>query len=105
MITGASGGLSKFISICFAEEGAMLALCDINEECLNETAKMCESKGAAVVATTCDVSSLDQVQSFISSAGEKFGGIDILINLAIAIKPPHSILEHDLETLDVSYRT
>lgn len=105
VVTGASGGLGHHISVLFAEEGAMLALCDINEERLTETAKACESKGASVLATVCDVSSLEQVQSFVSTAAQKFGGIDILINLAIAIKPPHSFLEHDLETLDLSYRT
>ncbi|MBT2293135.1 SDR family oxidoreductase [Paenibacillus albidus] len=105
IITGASGGLGKFISIKFAEEGAMLALCDLNKERLKETVELCESKGASVIALNCDVSSKEQMEAFVSATVAKFGTIDILINMAMAIKPPHSFLDHDLEDLDLSYRT
>ena len=38
VITGAGGGLGKYIAQRFAEEGAILALCDINPQGLQETA-------------------------------------------------------------------
>ncbi|MBT2293484.1 SDR family oxidoreductase [Paenibacillus albidus] len=105
IITGASGGLGKYISQRFAEEGATLALCDINEERLSETAKLCESKGAKVLSSVCDVSKYSEVEAFVSSVATKFGTVDILVNLAIAIKPPHTFLEHEMETLQLSYET
>lgn len=50
VITGAGGGLGKYIALRFAEEAAKLALCDINAEGLNETTELCKSKGADVFA-------------------------------------------------------
>ncbi|MBT2575200.1 SDR family oxidoreductase [Bacillus sp. ISL-51] len=105
IITGAGGGLGKYIAVRFAEEGAKLALCDINTEGLKETTELCKSKGAAVFANAFDASDLDQSKEFVSATVEHYQTIDILVNLAIAIKTPHSFLDHTRETLDISYQT
>jgi len=105
IITGAGGGLGKYIALRFAEEGAKLSLCDINPEGLQEVAELCKSKGADVFANAFDASDFEQSEKFISATVEHYQTVDILVNLAIAIKTPHSFLEHTRETLDISYQT
>lgn len=105
VITGAGGGLGKYIAARFAEEGAKLSLCDINIDGLNETAELCKNKGAAVFVNAFDASDLEQSEAFISATVEHYQTVDILVNLAIAIKTTHSFLDHTIETLDISYQT
>ena len=105
VITGAGGGLGKYIALRFAEEGAKLALCDINAETLQETADLCKTTGAEVFAQAFDASILEQSTQFINATVEQYQTVDILVNLAMAIQLPHSFLEHTRETLDISYQT
>lgn len=105
VLTGAGGGLGKYIALRFAEEGAKLALCDINAEGLNETAELCQRQGAEVFAKAFDATDYNQSTEFISDTVGHYQTIDILVNLAIAIEPPHSFLDHTRETLERSYQT
>jgi NAD(P)-dependent dehydrogenase (short-subunit alcohol dehydrogenase family) len=105
VITGAGGGLGKYIAQRFAEEGATVALCDINPQGLQETTELCQSKGATVFSKVLDGSKLEQSEAFITETVEQFKTVDILVNLAMAIQPPHSFLEHTRDTLDTSYQT
>ncbi|MGG0738636.1 SDR family NAD(P)-dependent oxidoreductase [Niallia taxi] len=105
VITGAAGGLGKYVSILFAEEGANLGISDVNEEKLLEVKEICESKGAKVFAKDFDLTKADLAKAFVDKTASNFGNVDILVNLAIAIKTPHSFMDHDLATLDESYQT
>lgn len=105
IITGAAGGLGKHISILFAEQGANLALVDINENALKAVQKKCEEIGATVLSEVVDLSNVNDTEFFVNKVVSNFGGIDILLNLAIAIKPPHSFEEHEIATLDLAYQT
>ena len=44
VITGCGAGIGKQIAIRFAEDGANLAICDINFEALSQTAEICKEK-------------------------------------------------------------
>lgn len=105
MITGAAGGIGKYLSIRLAEEGALLALCDINETSLKEVRVLCENKGAQVFTKVVAVENENENKAFVNEVVDKFHKIDALINLAIAIDTPHSFLDHTIATLDKSYRT
>lgn len=105
LITGAAGGLAKQTAIRYAEEGAKLALCDINAPGLAETVKLCEQRGAVVLAQSCDIAQSSQLETLVSSTVAKFKTVDILVNSAIAIKPPHSFIDHDIATLELAWST
>ncbi|WP_433921042.1 SDR family NAD(P)-dependent oxidoreductase [Paenibacillus taichungensis] len=105
IITGAGGGLGSYIALRLAEEGAILMLTDFNSKSLKETAARCEHAGFSVTAKTADLSDPKQIKSLVQDTIGEFHTIDILVNLAIAIRTPHSFLEHELDTLDESYRT
>lgn len=82
MITGASGGLGQEAAKQFAQEGAKLALSDINETLLNEMAAHLTEGGAEVYQQVCDVTDEASVQAFVEATVGAFGRIDVAINNA-----------------------
>ena len=77
VITGATGGIGSAAARLFADEGARVALVDLDESALRETAQSIgEDKASYTVA---DVTQPDQTQTYINEAVERWGGIDILL--------------------------
>jgi NAD(P)-dependent dehydrogenase (short-subunit alcohol dehydrogenase family) len=85
VITGAGSGLGRALAIAFAEEGARLALSDINREALDETMSLLAEKRASdsqARAYTVDVSSRQAVFEYADQVLEAFGAIHFLFNNA-----------------------
>ena len=77
VITGATGGIGSAAARLFAEEGARVALVDLDEAALREVARSIgEDKASYTVA---DVTQPDQTQNYINAAVERWGGIDVLL--------------------------
>lgn len=105
LITGCSTGLGKQQAIRLAEEGAKLAICARNEERLAETKRVCEERGAEVVAMRIDVMEYDSLVAFVDTTVEAFGTIDVLVNNAHTITIPAPFLEKSIDELDVEMRS
>lgn len=82
IITGAASGMGRATAHLFADEGARLAILDINEGALASVAAEVKSVGAEVLALTVDLSDRDAVTAAIAQAGAHFAAIDILVNNA-----------------------
>lgn len=82
MITGAARGIGRAIAEKFAEEGAELALCDLNLDWLAESARECGARGCKALAYAADVSKAADAQKTVDAVLKDFGKIDILINNA-----------------------
>jgi NAD(P)-dependent dehydrogenase (short-subunit alcohol dehydrogenase family) len=93
IITGCASGLGKQEALRFAMEGANLAICDLLEEKLMETKRLCEEKGVTVVAVPCDLTKSGDLENFVKKAIEKFGTLDFLVNSAHKITPMVPFLE------------
>ena len=76
LITGAASGLGKAWAELFNEEGANVFACDIEEVGLHELQEL------GITTSTLDVSSSQQVKSFIEQAHDVTGRIDVLFNNA-----------------------
>jgi NAD(P)-dependent dehydrogenase (short-subunit alcohol dehydrogenase family) len=105
VITGCASGLGKQHAIRFAHEGAKLAICDIQEEKLQETKRLCEAKGAEVVALRCDVGRYDELEAFVAEATENFGTVDVLLNNAHRITDLRPFLNFSVADLDIELHT
>lgn len=83
VIAGASSGFGKGVALELADQGANLVLAARRTELLEELARECQQRGAkgAVVMTT-DVSDEAQVRRLAQTAVERFGSIDVWINMA-----------------------
>ncbi|MGW8375554.1 SDR family oxidoreductase [Streptomyces sp. ODS28] len=88
LITGATGGIGAATALLFAREGASLVLTDIAAEPLRALAKEAEAAGADVLAARLDVSSARQWEEVIAAVRERFGTLDVLVNLAGVVDWP-----------------
>jgi NAD(P)-dependent dehydrogenase (short-subunit alcohol dehydrogenase family) len=82
LVTGAGGGIGRAIAIVFAQHGARVGLCDIDDEGGEETAAMVTRDGGTAMYVSADVSDPMAVDCFVSHTAERFGGVDILVNNA-----------------------
>lgn len=82
VVTGAARGIGQAIAVKLAQQGASLALCDLDADWLEETAGLVEQAGARVACYGVDVSNAVAVESVVKQVESDFGGIDILVNNA-----------------------
>ena len=82
LITGASRGLGKAMSLELGAAGAQLALVSRNLESLAETAKAVQAAGGAAETFRADVTDEAQVAQLQKQVVERFGNLQILINNA-----------------------
>ncbi|MES3100923.1 SDR family NAD(P)-dependent oxidoreductase [Sphingomonas faeni] len=81
-VTGAASGIGRATAVAFATEGARVAILDLTEEALLETADAVRNAGAQVLVMACDVSKPEQVAAAIGRVVETFGRLDIAFNNA-----------------------
>ena len=94
MITGASRGLGRALTLAFAEEGANLVINSRNSDSLDPVVKEAEDAGAAVLAVPADVSVQADVERLVNAAVDRFGRIDVLVNNAGLLGPRVPIVEY-----------
>jgi 3-oxoacyl-[acyl-carrier protein] reductase len=82
VVTGAARGIGSAIAQKLASEGADLALCDLQEDWLAETAETVKALGAKVECFAADVSKGEDAAKVVAGVGEAFGSIDIMVNNA-----------------------
>jgi len=82
LVTGAARGIGRAIAEELAVEGADVAICDLKEEWLAETAAAIQSLGRKALCLAVDVSSSDAVNGAVGATVEKLGKLDILVNNA-----------------------
>lgn len=82
LVTGAGSGIGRATAIALAREGARLALCDVNEAALRETASDIAAISTCLVARRVDVSQADDVEAFANEVHALVPAIDILVNNA-----------------------
>ena len=81
--TGAASGMGLLFAQNFAELGGNVAMCDVNEQVLNEKVAEINAKGKGkALAIVCDVRDYSQVCAARDKTVENFGRIDIMLNFA-----------------------
>lgn len=85
-VTGGSRGIGRAIVERFAEEGASVAIIDVNEEALSETTQQLRDKGYKIFSKVASVTEEQQVEGAMKEAYEELGSIDILVNNAGVIR-------------------
>ena len=79
VVTGAASGIGRGSALRFAEEGADLALADLNEEGLQETARQVRELGRRAIVEMVDVRERAQVDVLVQRAVAELGGLDIMM--------------------------
>jgi NAD(P)-dependent dehydrogenase (short-subunit alcohol dehydrogenase family) len=86
IVTGAAQGLGRVIAKRFAEEGAKLVVCDIQEDRLTVAAReLREETGMPFLAVAGDLSEPGVADNVVDRALGAYGQIDTLVNNAAAL--------------------
>jgi NAD(P)-dependent dehydrogenase (short-subunit alcohol dehydrogenase family) len=82
VVTGAASGIGRALALQLAEEGALLALTDIDSVGLAHTAELAAGMGAQVHQQHLDVSDRDAVVAYAATVVEQFGAVHLVVNNA-----------------------
>ena len=80
LIAGGGQGIGEGISLCLAEEGADVAVVDLNGDNAKKVAAKAEAMGRKALAISADLTDEKEAQRAVRETVDYFGGIDILIN-------------------------
>jgi 3-oxoacyl-[acyl-carrier protein] reductase len=80
VVTGGARGIGAAIAGRFAEEGACVAVLDLDEDAASTTAAGLGAEKAAGVS--CDVADSDSVRTAVGRVVDELGSVDILVNNA-----------------------
>ena len=79
VITGTGGGMGRAAAIRFAQEGAIIAGCDLNPESNNETRRRVEAAGGQMHATaSVNLVQEESTKNWLAKVEQDLGRIDVL---------------------------
>jgi NAD(P)-dependent dehydrogenase (short-subunit alcohol dehydrogenase family) len=93
LIVGAANGIGRATAQAFASAGAAVVCADIEDA--KPVAADIEATGGRAVACSLDVTSSASCRAAVSSAVERFGGLDVLLYGAADNEPTASVVELD----------
>ena len=82
VVTGAGSGIGRALAYQLAKEGAKLAISDVDEVGLAETAAHARSLGATVRTDRLNVVDRTAVLAYADSVAAEFGGVHLVVNNA-----------------------
>ncbi|WP_442972612.1 SDR family NAD(P)-dependent oxidoreductase [Rhodococcus sp. JS3073] len=101
IVTGAGAvgdgiGNGRAAAIRLADEGARVALLDVNDSG-ERTRQMIEERGGICAAFRCDVTDPVRVSEVVSEIERRWGAIEILFNNVGIAGPPGTVVDVDLD--------
>ena len=108
IITGGAAGMGRATALAFADEGAAVAILDIQKDAGEVVANLIRENGGTAEFIEADVSDFRQVDGAFNVVAEIFGPYDVLFNHAgtITVKPLHESTEADYDRLmDINVRS
>ena len=91
-VTGAASGIGKAIATRYAQEGAKVAIADLNREAAEAAAEALKADGATAMAVAADVTDEAAVDAAVAAVARAWGGIDVLVSNA-GIQIVHALEE------------
>ena len=82
IITGGASGIGKATALKFAQEGAIVAVCDLNQEAIDATVNEVKAAGGEAVGYIVNVTNKSQINDMVGDLKARFGRIDVLVNNA-----------------------
>lgn len=107
VVTGAGSGIGRAIALRLANEGALLAICDIDQAGLQQTAGLASDHSPnRIRSDVFDIADKDAIVSYAKAVKESFGPADYLFNVAGLTRVGHfrdTPLESVEKVMDVNF--
>ena len=102
LVTGVGrvGQIGHAVATGFARAGAQLVIADVNAGGLAERARELAAKGFAVEAAAGDLTTPEPARRAVATARERFGGLDVVVNVAGGLLNYGPVLELKPEQLE-----
>lgn len=82
VVTGAAHGFGRAIALAFATRGASVWACDVLEDEVMETERLCRAAGGDCTARVVDVRDKPAVERLATEAAQATGSVHVLVNNA-----------------------
>jgi len=82
IITGAAQGIGLATALKFAQEGAIVIVCDLKQTGVDAAVAQCQALGATAAGFVMDVTQRQQIDAVVARVQAQFGRIDVLVNNA-----------------------
>jgi NAD(P)-dependent dehydrogenase (short-subunit alcohol dehydrogenase family) len=105
-VTGGSRGLGLVLARQLVDAGARVVICARTAADLGQAERELRTRGGEALALRCDVTRPEEVRAAIQQAVERFGGIDVLCNVAgvIQVGPLEAMTRDDFRrAMDVHF--
>jgi NAD(P)-dependent dehydrogenase (short-subunit alcohol dehydrogenase family) len=106
IITGGDSGIGRAVAICYAKEGADVAIVYLNEHNdAKETKQLVEAQGGRCLLIAGDIGNEAFCRKAIERTVKEFGRLDIVVNNAAQQFPQESIEDISAKQLEQTFRT
>jgi|TARA_R110002072_G_scaffold199743_2_gene357450 NAD(P)-dependent dehydrogenase (short-subunit alcohol dehydrogenase family) len=99
IVTGGASGMGQITARRLAKQGAKVAIFDVNEQALQDTAAGSDN----ITAYRCDISDLRDVETRVATVASELGPIELLVHAA-ALMPGHQLIDHTHEDMERLFR-
>ena len=82
LVTGAGQGIGRAIALRLANDGADIAIVDVNKEKMDAVAEEIKALGRKATVFKADVTNRDEVYDAVAHTEKELGGFDIIVNNA-----------------------
>jgi 2-hydroxycyclohexanecarboxyl-CoA dehydrogenase len=80
IITGGASNIGLGITLCFAKEGANIAIVDLDEKQAAKAADEVKALGCKAIVVKTDVTNYVAVEEMVKRTIDEFGTVDVLVN-------------------------
>lgn len=103
VITGAAGGIGRATAKKLAEQGAKLALVDLNLEAVKQVISELGLDDSRAIALQANVAKEEEVKAYVDATVEKFGKIDGFFNNAGVEGTTANVEDYPTETFELVF--
>lgn len=102
IVTGGASGIGRATAALLAEQGAAVAIADLDEGNARAAAAAIEAAGGQALAIGTDMRDEAQVKAMVAAAVARFGGVDLLDNTVSYNAPEQTGADGEVHEMDIA---